>query len=71
MIIILMFFCISETWTESNIDDSKLMISGYNFCRLDRSNGMTHGGVLCYVKENLSFKQISDIHDDEVESIFV
>ena len=27
--------------------------------------------VLCYVKENLSFKQISDIHDDEVESIFV
>ena len=32
---------------------------------------MTHGGVLCYVKENLSFKQISDIHDDEVESIFV
>ena len=51
-------FCISETWTESNIDDSELMICGYNFCRLDRSNEMTHGGVLCYVKENLSFKQI-------------
>ena len=38
---------------------------------MDRSNGMTHSGVLCYVKENLSFKQISDIHDDEVGSIFV
>ena len=64
-------FCISETWTENNIDDCELMISGYNFCCLDRSNGMTHGGVMCYVKDSLSFKQISDIHDDEVESIFV
>ena len=44
-------FCISETWTESNIDDSELMISGYNFCRLDRSNGMTHGGVCAMLKK--------------------
>ena len=27
--------------------------------------------VQCPFKENLSFKQVSDIHDDEVESIFV
>ena len=64
-------FCVSETWTESNIDDSELMINGYDFCRLDRANGMTHGGVMCYIKENLSFKQNTDIHDDEVESIFI
>ena len=64
-------FCVSETWTESNTDDSELMINGYDFCRLDRTNGMTYGGVMCYIKENLSFKQNTDIHDDEVESMFI
>jgi len=66
-------FCVSETWTTTDIDDSQLKIDGYDFFRLDRSNEKTHGGdrVMCYVKENLSFKQNVDIHDDGVEGIFV
>ncbi len=63
--------CVSETWLTNNIDDSEVMINGYNLCRLDRSNGKMRGGVMCYIKENLCFKQNVDIHDDEVESIFV
>ena len=40
------------------------MINGYNICRLDRSNGQIRGGVMCYIKETLCFKQCTDIHDD-------
>lgn len=63
---------ISESWLSENIDDSEIHIDGYNSFRLDRqTTNDSHGGVLCYVKENLSCKHIIDFHDDDVETLFI
>jgi len=63
--------CLNETWLTSNIDDSEIMIDGYSIFRLDRCNGKTRGGVMCYVKSNLCTKQNVDIYDSDVEALFL
>ena len=44
---------ISESWTNSNVLDSELSISGYDIFRCDRPNSRRGGGVLLYVRSEL------------------
>ncbi len=62
---------ISETWLDDKIDDSELTINDYTLYRLDRHNGKTHGGILCYVKDNISCRQNFDLSDTNIEAIFL
>ena len=63
--------CITESWLDNDTDDSAIKINGYNLCRLDRNNGITHGGILCYVREDISFKQNSNIMNDDIEALWI
>ena len=63
--------CINETWLNDKISDTELNIEGYSVYRLDKQNGKNRGGVLCYVKDSVSSKQNVNLHDNDVEAIFV
>jgi len=50
--------CLTESWLSSDIDDSSIMIPGYNICRrdrtvLDREHG---GGIVNYIKDGINYK---------------
>ena len=63
--------CLTETWLDDNIDNSDISINGYNVCRLDRNNGESHGGIVCYVRNDISFKHNSDLNDNDIEALWV
>lgn len=52
--------CITETWLKPNVCDQLLSLSGFKFCRLDRSvtkndgSLKTGGGVVTYYKDDYS-----------------
>ena len=53
-------------------DDSELKINNYSICRLDRQNGKSHGGgIICYIKDGVSFRQNTDLHDNDSEILWV
>ena len=59
--------CISESWTNNDILDAFLKINGYNIlCRQDRKDTTkgVGGGLLIYVKENIT---ASEIHDESFD----
>jgi len=58
---------ISESKLDSSVDDNEINIPGYNILRKDRSrNG---GGVLAYIKDDLSFNIRDDLKSSN-ETIF-
>ena len=64
-------FCITETWLNDDFDDNDMHIDGYNVFRLDRIKDMEQGGILRYIKNGISCKQISDLDDDIVEAMWL
>jgi hypothetical protein len=63
--------CITESWLTNDIDDSDIKINGYDICRLDRNNGMSHGGIVCYIKEGISFKQNLNLLNSDIEAMWI
>ena len=60
--------CITETWfNESHTDDS-LKIEGYSLLRNDRNSHA--GGVCAYIREDLSYKRMSDLTTSVQEDIW-
>ena len=51
--------CLSETYLDSTIPDSLLVIDGYNLVRADYPNNIKRGGVCIYCKESLCVRVIS------------
>jgi exonuclease III len=64
--------CLTETWLNGNINDSEIKIDGYNVSRLDRTH-MGHGGILCYVKDGIIFKENSNVlyNLNNVEALWI
>jgi len=62
---------VTETWLNDNYSDDDINVNGYNLCRLDREGIMSHGGIICYIKEGISYKIISKFNDDLVEALWV
>ena len=48
--------CIVESWLCSDISDNEISLPNYSIIRLDRNRH--GGGILLYVKDNLSFKVV-------------
>ena len=63
-------FCITETWLNEDFNDDFIQIDGYNVCRLDRTH-KEHGGIVCYIKNGISYKQINNFDDDLIEALWV
>ena len=65
--------CIVETWLSEEIFDSEIYLEKYNFIRIDRINNQKDrgGGVLVYIKENLSFVNCTDEYCFNIDCIWV
>ncbi|CAB4019684.1 Hypothetical predicted protein [Paramuricea clavata] len=63
-------FGISESHTSASINDSELEVDGYVVERKDR-NSAVYGGVLCYIRDGISFQRRKDLEIDGVEAIWV
>ena len=65
---------ITESWTHAEIGDAEINLNGYQVFRRDRkldiSNKTRGGGVLLYVKENLTAYEIHEI-DAQCEALWV
>ena len=65
--------CVSETWLKSDIEDCEILIDGYDFCRVDRKN-IEHdkgGGLICYVKNGIVYKEVSSFYVDDIEALWI
>ena len=45
--------CVTESWLNSSLPDSKVYIEDYNLFRLDRVIDKVGGGLICYIKNTL------------------
>ncbi|XP_071963444.1 uncharacterized protein [Antedon mediterranea] len=64
-------FCITETWLNSSIENNEIWINGYEICRLDRQLSQSGGGVLCYIKNGIRFKEIYNFRVETIEALWV
>ena len=66
--------CHSHTWTlcetflNDDILNNELQVKGFKFERKDRNNN-NGGGLIVYIKDDLSYKRRLDIESVEIESI--
>ena len=61
--------CVSETWLDSSIDDSKLLFPGYNIFRRDRNRH--GGGTAIYISENITCRRLQNIEPLDIELILL
>ena len=65
---------ITESWTHAEVGDAEINLMGYQVFRRDRkldiSNKTRGGGVLLYVKENLTAYEIHEF-DAQCEALWV
>ena len=59
--------CISETFLNDNIPDEPFAVNGYNLMRRDRQH-RRGGGVMCYVKDDITLYQWDELKEEEVET---
>ena len=64
---------LTETWLSDAIPDSFCSLSSYNAVRLDRQTGQQGGGIMFYVRDNLSCRPLSSILNDRgnLEVLFI
>ena len=62
---------ITETWLQDSSSANDLHISNYHFLARNRNNGMLHGGVGIYVKNNIRFKSLPRLYTDVFEALWV
>ena len=59
---------ITESKLDSSISDSEIDIAGYDVLRKDRNRH--GGGVVCYIKNNISFN-VLNVFPLDAENIFI
>ena len=59
----------TETWLNSSVLDEEVSIPGYTIFRKDR--GSKGGGVIVYVRDNLSVIRRSDLERPDVEGLWL
>ena len=60
---------ITETWLNSRISDELIRIPGYVPCRRDRPNDQRGGGLCTYINSRLTFVELIDLNEPEIESL--
>ena len=63
--------CITESNLNGEIPTEAVDIDGYICYRRDRSDGRQWGGVACYVRSELTCREIVELHNDDVESLWL
>lgn len=61
--------CLCETFLHDKFSDDELKIDGYNFVRKDRQRH--GGGLIIYIKSNLSFLHRTDLETNNLETIWI
>ena len=61
---------LSETFLNDNIDDNLLHVANYSLERRDR-RGQEGGGVLCFIKNSISYVRRTDLEPDDMEIIWI
>ncbi len=61
---------ITETWLNDNIDDAAIHIPTYTVIRRDRVSRIG-GGVCAFVKNHIHFKVLTELHEDEFETLWL
>ena len=65
-------FCITETWCTTLIPTSVCQIPRYTVHRRDRQDGRSHGGIACYIKENLPvIKEWHELNKQDLETLWI
>ena len=59
-----------ETFLNSTFDDSEICIDNFNIIRRNRV-GSGGGGIVLYLKDNLSYKRRTDLEIPNIETLFV
>ena len=62
---------LSETWLDSNIQDSEICLPGFTLVRRDREGSKSGGGVAIYVRDGLPFRVRNDIDNGENECLWI
>ena len=63
-------FSITETHLNDTVKNLELKIPGYTIERRNRING-PHGGVICYIRDDLTHQRRSDLEIEGIECIWI
>ena len=63
--------CLTETWCTSLIPDSAICLEGYNISRRDRKDGRLHGGIICYIKDNIPTYCYPELDIQELDTLWI
>ena len=63
-------FGFTESHLNASISDNEISIDGYFIERLDRKKG-THGGVICYIRDDVVYERRKDLETDGIEAIWL
>ena len=63
-------FGVTETHLTNSFTDDEVSVDGYNLERLDRKCEV-YGGVICYIREDLSYERRKDLEIEGIEAIWV
>lgn len=63
-------FGICETFLDDRIDDKMVQHNGFSLERRDRK-GKIGGGLVCYIREKISYKRRCDLEDKDMEIIWI
>ena len=50
--------CLQETWLTTLMSDEVYKIAGYTIIRADRANDTGYGGVMMYIRSDVSFRRL-------------
>ena len=60
---------ISESWLDESVPDNEINIQEYTVLRHDRNR--CGGGVCIYVRNDIGFNSRPDLHNDQLENIWL
>ena len=63
--------CITETWLTESIPNSVVELKNYSLVRMDRKSDKRGGGVCAYIKSNIGFTVLRDLHNSSFEATWL
>ena len=61
---------ITETWCRGHIPDESICVPGYFHIGKDRAD-RRGGGIMCFVKHGISFKEWTDLRNNDLETLWI
>ena len=61
---------VTETWCRDHIPGESICVLGYFHIRKDRADRCS-GGVMCFVKHGIPFRECSELHNNDMETLWI